>query len=149
MSSLNRHQRRLAIVLLVGLVWALVELWPSISGRSDLAGSGDVAVDAAYDARASGRMLEVEGVVERLLADDLEGSRHQRFILRLASGRTLLISHNIDLASRVPLERGDQLEVRGQYEWNERGGLLHWTHHDPQGRRAGGWIRHRGQTYQR
>ena len=58
------------------------------------------------------------------------------------------ISHNIDLAPRIPdLERGDEVIFRGQYEWNQRGGVLHWTHHDPAGRRSGGWLRHGGETY--
>ena len=91
--------------------------------------------------------LEILGRVDRVLADDLEGSRHQRFIVRLASGQTVLVAHNIDLAERVPLRRGDEVEARGEYEWNDRGGVLHWTHHDPQGRRLGGWIRHDGREY--
>lgn len=136
------HRRRLAVLLVLLAVYALVQLWPRLF--SGPAAEGDVAVEAAFESKTSGLMLEVQGVVERLLADDLEGSRHQRFIIRLDSGRTLLMSHNIDLAPRVPVGVGDRIEVRGQYEWNERGGLLHWTHHDPAGRRAGGWIRHRG-----
>ncbi len=140
--------RRLVVILALLAAYAAIELWPRITGRSGGAGSsGDAAVEAAFEARASGRVLEVGAEVERLLADDLEGSRHQRFIVRLDSGRTLLVAHNIDLAPRVPVEVGDRVEIRGQYEWNERGGVLHWTHHDPQGRRPGGWIRHRGERW--
>ena len=29
----------------------------------------------------------------------------------------------------------------------ERGGVLHWTHHDPDGRRPGGWLEHEGRRY--
>ena len=83
----------------------------------------------------------------RILPDDNVGSRHQRFIVTLESGHTVLLSHNIDLAPRVPLAQGDRVVFRGEYEWNERGGVVHWTHHDPGGRRPGGWIRHRGETY--
>ena len=104
-------------------------------------------IERAHAERRSGVMVQFEGDVVRTLSDDTEGSRHQRFIVELASGHTVLIAHNIDLAPRVPLQRGDRLEVRGEYEWNERGGVVHWTHHDPGGGRPGGWVRHRGQTY--
>ena len=33
-------------------------------------------------------------------------------------------------------------------EWNEQGGIIHWTHHDPDGRHLPGWIKHNGRTYQ-
>ena len=101
----------------------------------------------AFEARRSGVWLRAKGEVARLLPDDIEGSRHQRFILRLPGGQTLLISHNIDIAPRVPASVGDELEVSGRYEWNEKGGLIHWTHRDPAGRKAGGWIRRGGKTY--
>lgn len=105
------------------------------------------AVETAYAERQSGVWLEAGGRVSRILADDAQGSRHQRFILRLDSGHTLLVVHNIDLARRVPLGLNDQVGLRGRYEWNARGGLVHWTHHDPEGRIEGGWIAHAGQRY--
>ena len=54
----------------------------------------------------------------------------------------------IDLAKRVPVERGDTIEFRGEYEWNEKGGVVHWTHHDPQDRHDHGWIEFEGRRYQ-
>jgi hypothetical protein len=84
-----------------------------------------------------------------VLPDDNEGSRHQRFIVRLASGRTVLIAHNIDLAPRVEgLTAGDSVEFSGEFENNDKGGVVHWTHHDPDGRHVGGWIKHGGRVYQ-
>ena len=85
--------------------------------------------------------------MRRLLTDDNEGSRHQRFVLRLPGRNTLLIAHNIDLAKRVPVGMGDRIKFRGMYEWNELGGLVHWTHHDPHGIEDGGWISCRRKTY--
>ena len=83
------------------------------------------------------------------MRDDNDDARHQRFVIDIGNRQTLLIAHNIDLAPRVPLSTGDTVTVRGQYEWNDRGGLLHWPHADPDGqRRDTGWIRHRGQLYQ-
>ncbi|MEK7322348.1 MAG: DUF3465 domain-containing protein [Pseudomonadota bacterium] len=110
---------------------------------------GDAAIAAAFRERRSDIEVETRGTVIKLLPDDTRGSRHQRFILRLGSGQTVLVSHNIDLAPRIDaLKTGDELSLRGEYEWNERGGVVHWTHHDPQGRRTGGWIRHRDRIYQ-
>jgi len=83
----------------------------------------------------------------RLLSDDGDGDRHQRFVLQLANRDTLLIAHNIDLADRIPVGLGDRIQFRGMYEWNDLGGLVHWTHHDPMGMEDGGWIRYRRKTY--
>ena len=85
--------------------------------------------------------------VVKLLKDDLEGSQHQRFLIAAPGLPTLLVAHNIDLAPRAPLREGDQVHIRGRYEWNNKGGVIHWTHHDPAGRKQGGWVRHRGKTY--
>jgi len=88
------------------------------------------------------------GTVIRLLPDDNEGDRHQRFIIRLASGQTLLVAHNIDIAARVsPLHEGDTVEYKGEYAWNDKGGVVHWTHHDPAGNHPAGWLKHDGQTF--
>ncbi len=126
--------------------WRLPELRDlGTSITSPEPATGDA--EEAWRQQRSGVMVEVEGRVERLLADDLDGSRHQRFIVQLDSGHTLLVAHNIDLANWVPLKAGDQVRLRGQYEWNNRGGVVHWTHHDPDGDRAGGWIEHNGEVY--
>ena len=63
------------------------------------------------------------GQVSRILPDDNKGSRHQKFLLRLATGQTILIAHNIDLAQRVGgLQEGGTVEFFGEYEWNQKGG---------------------------
>ncbi len=105
-------------------------------------------VEALFEQKRSDVVVEVEGVVKRALRDDKKGRRHQRFIMALSSGHTVLVAHNIDLAPRVDgLMIGDHVGVRGEYEWNAKGGVLHWTHHDPGGRRPGGWIEHKGRRY--
>ena len=115
---------------------------------ADRPGRNDDALFAAIGDRRSGVQVAGEGRVSRILADDDDGSRHQRFILELSSGDTLLVAHNIDLAPRVAgLQVGDSVAFSGQYEWNDRGGVLHWTHHDPAGRHPDGWLRHDGRTY--
>jgi len=110
--------------------------------------SGNHLIEQAFINRQSNLQVRGEGVVVAILPDDTEGRRHQRFIVRLPSGQTLLIAHNIDLAPRIDsLAKGDRIEFYGEYEWNEKGGVIHWTHHDPDGRHTDGWIIHRGRKY--
>lgn len=109
----------------------------------------DETLARAFEQRTSNIQVEGQGVVQRVLSDDNDGSRHQRFIVALASGQTLLISHNIDLAPRVVgLRKGDVVSFSGEYEWNAKGGVIHWTHRDPGKRHAAGWIKHDGEVYQ-
>lgn len=111
-------------------------------------GSEDVFA-RAFRERTSNIQVEGEGVVRTVLSDDNNGSRHQRFIVELASGQTLLIAHNIDLAPRVEgLRKGDVVSFGGEYEWNAEGGVIHWTHRDPSKRHTAGWIKHNGKVYQ-
>lgn len=113
------------------------------------ASSADERLRTAFANRESNLQVQGSGVVQRVLSDDSDGSRHQRFILQLASGQTLLVAHNIDLAPRVAgISVGDRVEFNGEYEWNAQGGVMHWTHRDPQGRHEAGWLRHGGRTYQ-
>jgi hypothetical protein len=110
---------------------------------------GDQILEEAFEHQSSDIQIEGEGTVVKILPDDNDGDRHQRFIIQLNSGQTLLIAHNIDLAPRVPgLSQGDQITFSGEYEWNSKGGVIHWTHHDPDGRHPAGWIKHSGKTYQ-
>lgn len=89
------------------------------------------------------------GQVAKVLKDDTEGSRHQRFILDIGERKTVLVAHNIDLAPRLPdLQVADNVAFCGQYESNARGGVIHWTHRDPGGRHADGWLELRGRRYQ-
>ena len=136
--------KRLCLVVLLIAVVSLIVGCP----RPALNEADDAAA-RAFSENKSGIQLTGEGTVTRVLADDNDGSRHQRFILRLASGQTLLVAHNIDIAPRVPsLSAGDSVAFRGVYEWNSEGGTVHWTHHDPSGDHTAGWLKHNGSTYQ-
>lgn len=102
----------------------------------------------AFETQRSNFQVQSKGKVIKILEDDIDGSKHQRFIIKLSSGQTLLIAHNIDVAPRISyLREGDSIEFYGEYEWNYEGGVIHWTHHDPSGRHIGGWLKHKGKIY--
>ena len=126
-------------------------LWLSGCGEANHTATGSTGVDALYQAwqqQRSNIQVSGSGIVTRVLPDDIKGSRHQRFILKISGQQTLLIAHNIDLAPRLAnLRKGDTVEFNGEYEWNTQGGVVHWTHKDPQGRHPNGWLRHHGQQY--
>ncbi|MGB7086238.1 MAG: DUF3465 domain-containing protein [Phormidesmis sp.] len=111
---------------------------------------GSKAVLDAFKNRQSNLIVEnVSGAIEALLPDDNEGSRHQRFIIRIGRNQTVLIVHNIDMAPRISrLQKGDRVSVKGEYEWNDRGGLIHWTHRDPRSTHEDGWIDHNRVRYE-
>ena len=73
---------------------------------------------------------------------------HEQFIIRLTSGDlTVLVEHNLSVGRRAPVAVGDRVIVHGEYIWNAQGGLIHFTHHDPEGRHEGGFIQENGMTY--
>ena len=109
---------------------------------------GNQRIKDAFQRGQSHLWVEGEGEIIKILSDDNQGSRHQRFILSLGD-QTLLIDHNIDVAPRLPdLKVGEKITFYGEYLWNEKGGMVHWTHHDPNYRQPGGWLLYQGQKYQ-
>ena len=145
---LRIRNRLFAVLLILGLAIYQYYQFERAPVVSDTDSHPRNSVQAAYEAQQSGLWIETSGRIQRVLPDDNDGARHQRFVLVLDGGHTVLVSHNIDLARRIPVQQGLVLGVRGRYEWNNRGGVIHWTHHDPQGRHADGWLRHGGRTYQ-
>ena len=140
------------LLTLIALSAALYFGWQELESPDNPASrseQGNGSLQDNFDNRTSGSQVQGSGTVIKILPDDNDGSRHQRFILRLDSGRTLLVAHNIDLAPRIAsLRVGDTVAFNGEFEWNEKGGIIHWTHHDPAGRHATGWLKHDGRRYQ-
>ncbi|WP_299138435.1 DUF3465 domain-containing protein [uncultured Vibrio sp.] len=111
--------------------------------------ANDVRLKQAYERHQSDVQVRGSGTVFRVLPDDNKGSRHQKFILRLDSKQTVLVAHNIDLAPRIQdIRKGDRVEFYGEYEWNKKGGVIHWTHRDPNNRHVHGWLKHNGNLYE-
>lgn len=138
-------------ILLAGiLLWRASQNVDQTAGPAEVSAERSAAVDnvtRAYRAQLQAVQVAGYGVVQRTLADDRDGSRHQRFLLTTPGGTTVLVAHNIDLAQRLaPLAVGDTVQFAGEYVWNEQGGVLHWTHHDPAGRHPAGHLTAHGRT---
>lgn len=118
------------------------------SNRASYQAHTHISVSEAFQDQLQEVLVEGSGTVVKILPDDNKGSRHQRLIIRVGTKQTILIAHNIDLAPRIPnISRGDSLDFRGSYVYNDKGGIVHWTHHDPRGEHPDGWLIHNGKTY--
>lgn len=106
-------------------------------------------ISRAYKNRESNVMVEVAGRVVLLLPDikDVKNTS-QQFVIELDDGHRLQVSHNLDVAQAVPVGVSSAVHVKGEYDWTETGGMIHWTHKDDTGKRAGGWIELSGTRYQ-
>ena len=151
LKDINHNMKK--IVILIAIVFSLYGYLQNnpnfLQTFAEKSSTNDQAITNAFENHKSNIQVSGSGVVIRNLADDTNGSRHQKFILKLSTGQTLLISHNIDLAPRISsLRVGDTVNFYGVYEWNSKGGVVHWTHHDPRGSHVSGWLKHNGATYQ-
>lgn len=143
--SSRQQQRFLLLMAFIVIGYAASHF----DAEKTLQSSAPSSVQTAFEQQLSDVQLEVTGTIIKQLPDDDEGTRHQKFIIKTVNGLTLLIAHNIDLAPRVKnLRLGDSIWLYGEYEWSQKGGVLHWTHHDPNGRHVGGWIDYQGKRYQ-
>ena len=124
-------------------------LLASLNFFSSTSLADNAAIKTAYLAQQSDLQVQGIGKVIKILSDDTKGSKHQRFVLLLSSKQTLLIAHNIDLAPKIPnLRRGDTVAFYGEYEYNKKGGVVHWTHKNPGNNDAHGWLKHKDIVYQ-
>ncbi len=142
--------KNILFILLIGLaVYFYVQQGERIPDTLDHRHEGiNQEILSAVHKKISNAWVKGEGDVSQILSDDNYGYRHQRFILRLSPEHTVLIAHNIDIAPRInELKKGDLVEFYGEFEWNPKGGVVHWTHHDPDGSNRGGWLKHNGSIY--
>ncbi len=109
----------------------------------------NAAVQRAFEGHTDQVEVTATGTVDRVLTDqDGPSGPHERFIIRLPDvGMTVLIEHNLSLAPRVPVATGQAVVVHGEYIWNAQGGLVHFTHHDPDRSHEGGYVLYGGKRY--
>ena len=139
-----RKWLQITVLILAAGWYAWTEYFP---GALQESGDHSALIQAIANGTSDVQVTS-SGEVIKVLPDDNYGSRHQKFILRLDSGDTILVAHNIDLAPRIPdLRKGDSIRFNGEYEWNDKGGVVHWTHKDPRSRHVHGWLEHDGTRY--
>jgi len=145
-------KKALYLILLLSVLAACKQHEPAIPTvaesqiSSQVQLSNDAVIQAFHD-KKSNIFVEGSGVVKKLLPEDDNGLRHQKFLVKISDEQTLLFAHNTDLTSAIPLAVGDTIQFRGEYVYNPKGGIVHWTHRDPHGKIEGGWIKHKGTTY--
>ena len=148
---MRKINRLVLLIILIFAVFAVYEHYHSgyREGKDSRLSRDDLVLGNAFENHLKDIQVHDIGIVTSILPDDKEGIPHQRFIVLLGSGQTILITHNIGLAPRVTnLAVGDSIEFSGEYEWNPEGGVVHWTHRDPKGHQETGWLKHNGRTFQ-
>ncbi len=132
-------------VILILVCAAALNTWDQSNAPHKTSDDSAEALARAFTNQQSDLQVRGQGHISKILPDDTKGSKHQRLIITTSAEQSILIAHNIDLAPRVKNPKGgDLIEFYGEYEWNRQGGVIHWTHHDPQNRHPHGWLKHEG-----
>lgn len=112
--------------------------------------AGDAAMVAAVNGRRNINFVEATGMlVVETLPDDRQGLQHQKFVVQLTSGATMLAVYNLDMegCTYIPVKKGDRVAMGGEFKWTSQGALLHWLHYDPSQRRPDGYVQLNGVDY--
>ena len=113
-------------------------------------GPDDVALCQAIASRASGAEVIADGTVAQLLGTATGPSgAHEGFILRLRSGcaATLRVETNVAFTGPIPLHPGERVVVKGEYDHDPDGDVIHFTHSELHGRHPGGYVEAGGVYY--
>ncbi len=124
------------------------ELTPKTTEKSSEF-TNPATIKQAFENQQSNLQVKQSGRIIKILRDDKYGAKHQRFLVQINSGHKLLIAHNIELSPRIDdLKEGETIIFYGEYELNNKGGVIHWTHRDPRGHHPDGWLIYNNRKYQ-
>ncbi len=139
-----RHQARTGFTLVFAATLA------ACAGANDAPDNARIC--AAYASQGSHGEVVAGGTVRRMLGTRQGPSgTHEGFLLQLDGDCDLLlrVETNTDLTGPVPLHDGERITVKGEYEFDPMGGVVHWTHHDPRGHHPDGYVKTAdGKVYQ-
>lgn len=105
----------------------------------------NLPLEQTFDHRFTEVQVLVSGQVVSILPEE---PAYQRFMLELPNGQQVMVTHNIGLGTPITnLQMGDRVQVFGLYEWDQEGGKISQTYHDPSGQQVDGWVEHDGVLY--
>lgn len=113
-------------------------------------GANDAGLCQAIASRSSGVEVIADGTVAQLLGTAIGSSgAHEGFILHLESGcaATLRVETNVAFTGPVPLHIGERVVVKGEYDHDPDGEVIHFTHRELDGRHPGGYVEAGGVYY--
>jgi hypothetical protein len=108
-------------------------------------------VCALYASGTSDAEVVAQGTVLGVLGTHNGPSgEHEGFLLKLTQQCDLMlrVETNVDITGPVPLRAGETVTVKGQFEDDPGGGVIHWTHRDPSGRHVAGYVLAGGKYYE-
>lgn len=115
---------------------------------SSISLANDQVIRYLSQARANHINVNGFGHVIKVFSDKTKSPIHQRFVIKLDDGQTLIIMHNIDVGKRINnLRVNDPIRFFGEYVWHKRGGVIYSTHKDPSHHHENGWIFRYGKKY--
>lgn len=113
-------------------------------------GPNDAALCTAIASRTSGVEVIADGTVARVLGTSAGPSGpHEGFLLRLRSGcaATLRVETNVAFTGPIPLRAGESVVVKGEYDSDPDGDVIHFTHRELHGTHPGGYVEVGGTYY--
>ena len=106
----------------------------------------DLAAALATHSRAEVDFSGTVATAPRYFFGTRTHCEHETFTVKTNAGLIDVVD-NVALATPVPVQRGDRVQVRGELVRDASKPVVHWTHHDPSHHHADGFIRFRGRVY--
>ena len=99
------NKKNILIAVLAIIIYILAQQQgPSVPDSTPSgADSFQTTVQGAFEKQLTDLQIQGQGVVKKVLPDDRKGLQHQKFILETSPGQTVLVAHNIDIATMVRL----------------------------------------------
>ncbi|MCP5077631.1 MAG: DUF3465 domain-containing protein [Psychromonas sp.] len=127
----------------------LNDLYNDGDSHSDSLLEGAEHIEFLYKQQRGGVQVSSIGRIAKVLSNQHTPYAAQVILIRLRSGRKLLIKHNIEKAQPLPQPVvGETLTFSGIYSWNSKGGMIQSTYQQVDKPELSGWLKYQDITYQ-